>query len=298
MTEKLSKRRLVPEDQVIVVLDTASARLLAYPNISPPWVNAFAEMSKQGYSFSLADNAITELFAQLSRGALSAVDCKRMCERLDLFLNPQLPLLLGKRDLMGMLQINESSWDEDECRQVSLRNWRQFKEGVDSNNALPSPEWVLQEERDNWVENLAKWQQAFDKTRGCTPVEDLDLDAISSVIVAGMARAQDTWSSIEPSMSVRLHLQNRYLCRQLIRMQKKENAYNPLSRKKRNDGIDADLYRYLQLPALVVTEDKGFLTGLDDIDSFQKNWFFKAEVLAAQWESGHAPVPAWPVGGE
>jgi len=294
MTDKKTDRLLVPENQVIVVLDTASARNLAYPEQPPQWVDTFAKMSVQGYSFSLADGTLAELLAQRRRDALTAEEYHRICQRLERFLNPQLPVLLGKRDLMGMLQVNNHPWSEDECRQMSLSGWSRLKRYEENSDEQQSPEWVLQEERDDWIEFFSGWQQIIDEINAENPSSPLDLEAMSAGMLEGMASAQDTWSSLVPSMSVRLHLQSRYLCRQFIRMQKAEDAYNPTSKKKRNDGIDADLYRFLQLPALVVTEDRGFLTGLGDIDSFQKHWFFKAEALAEKWEQGQKPAPIWP----
>lgn len=294
MTEKKTDRLLVPENQVIVVLDTSSARDLAYSEQSPQWVDTFAKMSKQGYSFSLADGALAELLTQRRRDALTAEECYQICQRLERFLNPQLPVLLGKRDLMGMLQANKHPWSEDECRQLSLTGWSRLKRCAESGDEQQSPEWVLQEERDDWIEFFSGWQQIIDEIKAENPSIPLDLEAMSTGMLEGMASTQNTWSSLVPSMSVRLHLQSRYLCRQFIRMQKAEDAYNPMSKKKRNDGIDADLYRFLQLPALVVTEDRGFLSGLSDIDSFQKHWFFKAKTLAEKWEQGLKPAPTWP----
>lgn len=294
MTDKKTNRLLVSENQTIVVLDTASARNLAYPDQLPQWVNTFSKMSQQGYSFSLADGTLAELLSQRHRGALTAEGCHRICHRLERFLNPELPVLLGKRDLKGMLQLNNHPWSEDECRQRSLFYWSRLKHYAEGGDEQQSPEWVLQEERDDWIEFFRRWQQLIDEINAENPSLPLDLEAISAEMLEGMARFQDTLSSLVPSMSVRLHLQSRYLCRQFIRMQKAEGAYNPTARKKRNDGIDADIYRFLQLPALVVTEDRGFLNGLDDIESFQKHWFFKAEALAEKWEQGQKPVPTWP----
>ena len=294
MDERNNDRLLVPDDQIIVVLDTAPARNLAYLEKSPQWANTFAKMSKQGYSFSLVDGALTELLAQRSRGALTPEECRRISERLETFLNPQLPIMPGKRDLMGMLQMSEHPWDEDECRLLSLSGWEMLKHCAEFDYQQDSPEWVLQEERDDWIDFFNSWQKAVDEINAKDPSTPVDLEAMSTAMLRGMAKAQDSWASPPPSMSVRLHLQSRYLCRQFIRMQKPKDAYDPTSKKKRNDGIDADLYRYLPLPALIVTEDKGFLTGLSDIDSFQKHWFFKAESLAENWEQGHSPAPTWP----
>jgi hypothetical protein len=77
-------------------------------------------------------------------------------------------------------------------------------------------------------------------------------------------------------------------------MQKEKEPYDPESPKKRNDGIDADLYRYLLLPALIVTQDKAFFGGLSDIQSFQKGWFYTPQLLADEWLNGNQRAPTWP----
>lgn len=294
MTAQNPDRLLVPENKVIVVLDTAPARELAYAKETPPWVETFAQMAKDGYSFSLADGALTELLAQRHRNALSATDCLKILERLECFLNPELPVMLGKRDLSGMLQINEEPWDMRECLELSKYALKLLKQCADPSDQQQSPEWALQEERDDWVGLFAGWQQILDDINAEDPSEPIDVNLLTSGMLDQMARHQDEWTSLVPSMSVRNHLKNRYMWRQFVRKQKHKNAYDPTSSKKRNDGIDADLYLYLILPALIVTTDSGFFGGLADIESFQKGWFFQAQELANEWLRGMRPAPTWP----
>ncbi|HEK1010717.1 TPA: hypothetical protein SMP92_004019 [Pseudomonas putida] len=90
-----------------------------------------------------------------------------------------------------------------------------------------------------------------------------------------------------------MHLEIRYHWRQFARMQKKKGAYNPLSHSKRNDGIDYDLFSYLKLPALLVTEDGGLTDKLFDIESFQKEWIFRPQKLADLWKANGNPRPAF-----
>ena len=52
-------------------------RGLAYVTETPPWVDTFARMAQQNYSFSLADGALSELLAQRQRNALSPADCQK-----------------------------------------------------------------------------------------------------------------------------------------------------------------------------------------------------------------------------
>lgn len=294
MTAQNPERQLVPENKVIVVLDTAPVRELAYAEETPPWVGTFAQMAKEGYSFSLADGALTELLAQRNRNALSATDCRKILERLKCFLSPELPVMLGKRDLSGMLQINEEPWDARECLDLSKYALKLLKQCADPADQQLSPEWALQEERDDWVGLFDGWQQILDDVTAEDPSEPIDVTLLTSGMLDQMGRRQDEWSSLVPPMSVRNHLKNRYMWRQFVRKQKHKNAYDPTSSKKRNDGIDADLYLYLILPALIITTDSAFFGGLADIESFQKEWFFQAQELANEWLRGTRPAPTWP----
>ncbi|MNG13289.1 hypothetical protein D3C84_969600 [compost metagenome] len=95
------------------------------------------------------------------------------------------------------------------------------------------------------------------------------------------------------SMGARCDLQIRYLYRQWVRTRKSKRAYYPATHNNRNDGIDFDFYRFLMLPALVLTEDKGFLSRISDIPSSQKNWFMTPQELANSWQHGDRPWPTW-----
>ncbi|UVL11450.1 hypothetical protein LOY39_12480 [Pseudomonas rhodesiae] len=304
MDQALNQRLLVPDDKIVVVLDTAPARELAYVDEIPAWVNIFAEMYQHGYSFSLADGTFAELLNQRRKDAISGDQLLKIIQRLALFLAPNLPVLLGKRDLRGMLQLERLDWDESECQALSQAAWGELRRRVDAVDAQGSPEAILQKERDDWIDNFIRWrtqiagmiarETALSTTAEAVEPEPFDLNSKTQIVLQAMERVQVSQDLITPPMSVRNHLQNRYIWRQIVRSLKPECPYDPLARKKRNDGIDADLYRFLILPALVVTRDKAFLGGLADIDSFQTGWFFSPEDLAGEWLGGTKPAPAWP----
>jgi hypothetical protein len=288
-----SQRPLVPDDQVIVVLDTAPARNLAYPHQSTQWAETYALMAKQGYSFSLSDGAAAELVEQRYKGALSAEDCSLMCGKLETFLNPELPVLLGKIDIGGMLGLNEVPWHEDESRLLSLQAWSIVKRCADPSAPQDSFKQELQDERDDWIGLHEGWQRLLDKIQEEDPEDPIDVTGLTEGILKTMELSQDRMGVLTPPMSVRSHLSNRYHWRQFARMQKKKEPYDPRSKNKINDGIDADLYHYLALPAFIVSEDGGFFGGLEDIESFQKNWFFRPQALAEEWQQGKNPKPLW-----
>ena len=294
MAAETNRRLLVPEDKIIVVLDTAPVRELAYVEEVPSWVDTFAKMKEDGYSFSLADATQAELLAQRWRNALSATDLENILVGLERFISPQLPVLLGKKDISGMLQINQEGWEPYECAQLSKRAFEWLKDSVHSTAQFASPEWALQEERDDWVGLFTGLQNIFDAIKDEDPHLPIDVNSLTAGMLAFMEIDQDAQSLLIPPLSVRNHLKNRYMWRQFVRKQKSSKAYDPNSPKKRNDGIDADLYRYLPLPALIVTDDNAFFGGLSDIDSFQRKWFFRAKQLADEWLLGNKPNPAWP----
>jgi hypothetical protein len=82
MTEPKRDSLLIPDNQIIVVMDTAPVRGLANTEEAPPWVDTFPLMAKQNYSFAIADGAFAELVAQRQRNALSPAESGRILARL------------------------------------------------------------------------------------------------------------------------------------------------------------------------------------------------------------------------
>ncbi|MBD8148256.1 hypothetical protein IFT37_20105 [Pseudomonas fluorescens] len=333
MPKPAPPRLIVDQGETIVVLDTNAARNLAHELQCPPWALTFAKMKKEGYSFSLADGALMELLNQRARNSIKAQEIERLCQRLALFLNPQLPVILGKNDLLGMLQINTEPWSESSCRSLSAQTWQ----ALESRHTHPvgdGPDALLQEARDEWIERLAHWQIVVDKLRSkntkiLEAAEELSPDELLQFLQSGpwatdfatatvdtvhdaltsSVENRNRWDVIEPQLRAAvfnsfesaddktvhetqgMHLEIRYHWRQFARMQKKKGAYNPSSRSKRNDGIDYDLLSYLKLPALLVTEDGGFVDKLSDINSFQKDWIYRPQKLADLWEANGNPRP-------
>lgn len=290
----LSPRKLIPEDQVIVVLDTVVARKLAYSHEDTSWCETFSRMSSRGYSFSLADSTVAELVEQRYRASLSAKDCSEICRKLETFLNPDIPVLLGKVDLGGMLGLNTDPWDADESRELSRAAWSAVTRCADSAAPLDSFNQELKDERNDWIAMYEGWQCVLDHLNREAPDDPIDVNSLTESLLLTMESSQAKWGNLIPPMSVRSHLSNRYHWRQFVRMQKEHEPYNPRANNKINDGIDADLYRYLILPAFIVSEDRGFFGGLADINSFQKKWFFRPHALADEWLQGRNPMPLWP----
>ncbi len=281
---------LIPAGTTVVVLDTSPARNLAYSNAAPPWVTTFAEMARNGYSFSLADNAFAELITQIASGAITEEQAARILAHLKTFLNPSLPILSGKRDIYALIGSNEKApdWSIDQVRALSTKSWDLLNRANSATGGEPfSADDDLQSEREAWF-------AVFEKL-GESEVTDEPLNEYKhKQLTIALTGSDSKVSELSPPLSVRWDLQMRLLWRQFVRSKKTSEPYDPTSQKKRNDGIDFDLFHYLLLPALVVATDSGFFEKLADIKSYQTTWFWKPEALAQAWEGGDRPRAKWP----
>jgi hypothetical protein len=163
---------------------------------------------------------------------------------------------LSPQDLSGVLQLAHPYKDQ--------------KQHIDDNSKDPTDAWQA------WTAQQVSWK------------------VIGPKINVGVTKAFENSESAVFTMNMRSHLEVLYCWTRFSSMQKVKRAYDPTSKKSRNDGVDFDLYRFLKLPAFVVTLDKGFLEGLTDFSSYQANWFFRPQELADSWNAGITPKPRWP----
>lgn len=291
------QRKLIPDEQTIVVLDTSPVRNIGHDGV-PAWVATFADMAKNGYSFSLADGACVELLTAHARGSITDHELATIISAAETYLNPAVPVLLGKVDLMRM--IGESSapsgW-EAEALTLSQRAWQVLKAASSTSpEERIGGEDELQEDRDDWIDAFkkfdaahAEWLSKYPDGEAEHPLNEYEHPALDAALDHLAAGSQTP----PPTMAERQDLQMRYIWRQWVRTRKEKHAYDPSSPKKVNDGIDLDLYRYLMLPALVVADDGGFHQRIADIKSPQREWFWRPQALADAWTRGERPRPAW-----
>lgn len=282
------KRFLIPLDRQLVVLDTSPARNIAYCSADPPWVTVFSRMRESGYVFCLADGSFAELLTQRCDDRTDEAGHQRIISSLRLFLDRELPVLPGKVDILAMLGLRKRQkyWRAEEVRRHSREAWARL---VAAKPGDPCADVELDEERSDYRAVFKKLEQAWeagDKSIALDERAHPQLDIALTTL--------RTHGRIEPDMHVRNDLQVRWLWRQFVRSQLAKDAYNPESPKKRNDGVDFDLYGYLALPALVVATEGGFFEKIADIKSLQKSWFWKPEDLAAAFEGGARPQALWP----
>ncbi|AWY49893.1 hypothetical protein I6H08_36715 (plasmid) [Burkholderia gladioli] len=291
-------RKLIPDDQCIVVLDTSPVRDIAYESSTPPWVATFEKMADAGYSFSLADNAVTELLNQRLDGRLTEADLHKIHKALAPFLNPDAPVLPGKKDLLAMIGESEDlDWSEAEVSDFATRAWAVLCDpsllNEDSGKDIKR---ALQDDREDWTELFkdlddahAEWMAHAPDGEATRPLHEYDHPQLDKALATEASRGK----SQSPSIAERQDLMIRYIWRQWVRTRKSKEPYDPTSDKKINDGIDLDLYRYLMLPAFVVAGDNGFHGKIADLRRPQLKWFWRPQDLADAWERGDNPRPAW-----
>lgn len=118
----MQARQLIPDDEVIVILDTSPVRDLALSETQPSWVDTFAKMAKEGYSFCLADSTAAELLNQVRTGRTPLKAHKQMIDKICAFLNPDLRVLPSGVDLEGMIGLIED-WNISETRLLAQVAW-------------------------------------------------------------------------------------------------------------------------------------------------------------------------------
>ncbi len=282
-------RRVIADSQCIVLLDTSPARNIAQEMREPEWVEIFAQMAMQGYSFSLADGAFAELAHQRSEDRIDTAGFTFMISALEKFLNPLVPICPGKVDVMRMIGASSApiTLYESEVWALAIKSWDLLK-NVKPGDTHPA-RMALSEERGSWKALFAGLEESWKKMGSPSDLDELDHPQLNLAL-----ESINQGVNIHPSMAVRNDLQVRLLWRQFVRSKKLKGPYDPESIKKINDGIDFDLYRFLALPALVVANDGGFFKKIENIPSYQRRWFWKPDELAAAWKRGEGPKPLWP----
>lgn len=285
---------LVPNTKCIVVLDTSPARMLAQDDVCPDWVDNFRQMSQGDHFFCLSDVAFAELINQFKRGSITDAEFSRMMDLLTGFISPDYPIFPSKIDILAMIggSANRPDWTIENSQDISQRSWSYLNGLVNERERTSNDaSRLLQEERNDWL----KYFDLFEEERiRCGYTAD-SLDEGGGPLLETVLNQLDQKENFpDVSFSVRSDLQFKYLWRQYVRSLRMENAYNPESAKKVNDGIDFDLYRYFMVPALVVSCDRGFFEALNGIDSFQRSWFYRPDCLVSAWRRGAPTSPQWP----
>ncbi|MDI2144921.1 hypothetical protein KBJ94_23000 [Pseudomonas sp. ITA] len=159
-----TQRHIISIEKCIVVLDINVARELGESLVRPGWVNTFTRMVSSGeYAFVLADGTFAELLHQITTpdGGMTDECFARMVQELEIILDPEYPIIPGKRDLWGMLgAVGEKPWCAREAKDLSTRSWQVLCDILsEPKNAQFSLmiEESLQEEREDWIAVFSKF---------------------------------------------------------------------------------------------------------------------------------------------
>ncbi|AXF85620.1 hypothetical protein DTO96_101351 [Ephemeroptericola cinctiostellae] len=261
-----------------VVLDTCVVRELLPHSEMPSWVETFILMSKKGYSFSLADGTVLELIKQISTCQIRLEDLPKLFVTLELFLDMAEPVLPGKVDLQGRIGALRKghNWTLEESLQTGLRYWEMLKNPVLEYN-ITAPQ-IIDDEIDSYREMFNK-----------TAAQSLQTD--ESVLIQAFNVLDRQCPDLIPPLSTRMELQIKYFYNKFKSSSLQQKGYNPLSNKNSNDAVDFDLFRYLSLPAFVITFEKKYLNLSGFIDSIQTRWLMKPNDLCLRWEKNVEPFP-------
>lgn len=288
----MNKRQLIADDQVIVILDTCAVRVHPKQTVKPPWVEAFAEMASDGYSFSLAEGTAAELLTQVQSGRTPLECHHQMMEWIGTFLNPEVPVLASLGDIDGMIGLDEH-WNIEEARCISRVAWSMLLNPLQPCDPYrPTFDLLLEEMRQEWIQRFTRLKHAA----MCFGIDVANSDPtfVMNYFVDLVGSTLDRRCDLIPPESMRRDLELKYWFQQFVRTYRTKFAYNPTSKKARNDGPDFHLYSYLVLPALVVSTDGGFFSSLTNLKSFQKKWFVRPNDLAERWRAGEHLAPSWP----
>ena len=298
-------RFIIPENQVVVALDTGVLRSLCYEN--PGWVDTFAAMANNGYHFCLSEVLMVELIKQFEGGSITSSqwqDCVRKASR---FLSKVLPVLPGKKQLFYLSGIRcknaVDDFDPDFEGSYSRATWAYllaangstfFKNHyvVFSCNGkkykcqlqLGEADKALEDERKYWI----------DFVKGFDVLPKDSMAKHKENVLGNMKTEMDSWSIGRPPLSIRTDLLAKYLHEIATNRTKSKEPYNPEAKKKKNDGIDFLLNFAFILPALLCTGDEKFADRLKAISSYQNSWVYTPGELATAWSNGSITTPTWP----
>ena len=275
-----------------VVFDTGPVRDLAHVKVTPAWVATFANMRQDGFRFSLADHAFGELLGQRARGSIEDPGFDMMVERLELFIDPDRPVISGGHDIFAALKQGSSAAD---CNDLSQEAWRHLRTQATVGRDIADP--LLEEDRQAWISLFEEKVTPIYLRFRDNAVRDglaFQLDELGDPILQNLFDSFEANDCAHPSLSTRLDLLIRYFWRQFVRSLKEKEPYDIRAKNNRNDGIDFLLYTFLALPALAVATERGFHKAIENIPSFQRFWILTPNDLADRWSDGNLVLPTWP----
>lgn len=298
-------RAIIHESEQIVALDTNIARELCYSQ--PAWVNVFNRMRDDGYHFCLSDILLAEFLNQFESGRITPQQYQASMAQIDTFISWILPVLPGKRQLYQMTGIHDGGLpyvDGPEFTRAysqAIWNWmRDLSTPVDFTATIATFEYAGQQYQCPFQAGTVGAKLQAERDQWSSLVHQFDnmpqdrLHEFREQMLIKMRNTVDSWAICTPPMSVRLDLWLKFLLETIVQRTQSVGAYNPDSKRRRNDSIDALLKLTFLLPGFVCTLDRRYIARFDPIDSFQKFWIQAPDDLSHKWTNGIGPVTVWP----
>ena len=280
----------------MVILDTNVIRSIVVDGLP---TDAFVALVREGGTIHLADGAIVEILSWLHSADCAWSDWERARIRVDEFIDPEVPLMMGGREVLAqaglLLDGPPSTFLPHEQVEENRHIWRHLMSAknlhelsdirriirVDGRlshlrvNASGAPKQVARQ-KDSWVKMFERYGAAakaenFSLKGSVVPPELLEQQ------VASLGRFVDARCTSSPPASLRMDAMLRVHTLLLLRSLQKKHAYN--AKNNQNDAFDFDLYRYLALPAAICTSDAGVFNDLRAAHTWQLDWVVKPDDL-------------------
>lgn len=309
---------VVPRPGVVhVLLDTNVLRALADTSCKPTWLNTFQEMASGGVAFSIFDFAAMEFLHQLLRDEVSASDYAAAMSAISSFLSRDLPLVPPYPQLLAYLGYPTAGFKSARhlaayCKAV----WRKVRSSktraqieiiqtfvVDGWKFRLVPQAAglggfLADLRSGWIELLEKALSSCQEDLReihrlgdplCHPAARMRRDAQIANLKTSLL-AHKTFPESK-ALANRMDCILEYILDRQIACAPRTGAYDPRSKRSRNDGLDLRMLDATLIPARVVTYDGAIGRRLAGLGRVEATWFLTPETLVSHWmEKGLAPL--------
>lgn len=268
----------------IVILDTCVCRALENDNEST-WYNDFLELKNHKTHFCLSDIATIELELAFIRQSISSAGWKKIIKKLRRILSPFFPIFPGGKQFFQMAGICENTKNMEKFSYLEESRYSndQFKAIAEYNKF--SDVMHSQIDLENALKQKTKqWLQLFDfqdTTINEHALEFFRKSSLEDLVITAKNEFDQNYYSVPP-FSKRADLLIRYISSLQRRSLEKHEPYNPISKKKRNDGHDFAIIIPMIFPARVCTNDS--LNGIRTIKSYQSDWIVSPMEIAAEYK--------------
>ena len=267
--------------QIHVACDTTVFRYVLHNE--SPWLDDFAEMAAGNLVvFSLADHAVAEVINQIEGNSLPADELTNAIRQCARFISPALPILPGKKQLINWCKTDPNNEELALDIRYGIEGWKSI---LNLSTIGDFKKSILAGKAGEELERERKaWQNDLDAPPGWQPTLTL------AERLAALADGLDSDAQCSPSLVVRLDAALRHWDQILLKMQ---HGMNPISKKRRNDGIDYNMAFVFAKRILLCTNDKPYYEAIKSLGSFQSDWIFQPQELVVRCRERKLARPIW-----